>query len=284
MPALDELWPMTKTWLALTMKRFLKALPYLAALLFGLKGIGVDPIAPGPDVDFSWGEGLRHGRQGLVLSTDKGDLNCFLQMKVRSRDARGFSAELSDGTPLQVRADAYRGAEAWRIIVSGPSPSAQRTKFTWPAGLEVFLALPDQRLTSEMVEDWRIYLDKDQYDSKGRELRRTLWNGFSILLLGVLLVSAFKREKPPEQSSFTAEVCIGRIIDGIESSSEEETARIKKFLSDVVLEGASVREALEATGLSQKAQQAFFFKAKRAFLDRLNFLIERLSFFRERFP
>ena len=261
-----------------SVRRLLRALPVLAAALFGLQQIGVDPVAPGLDLDFAWRSRSVQGQPALALSSDSGNQVCWIRLRLRCDEAResGFTAQLSDGTPLAASSLRSSDGKAWLIEISKAN-APPKAKFEWPSGTEIYLMHP-RSLPGAVINDWEVYIAGGKSDSRARENWRRMWFVISLLLLGGIAAGAFLKEEAQARPAPTPELFIAMAIEGMEGSSQEETRKLQSLLKEVVLEGARAEDALTATGGGKR----LWFKARRQFLNRLDHVIETIQFYRRR--
>jgi hypothetical protein len=260
-----------------SLRRLLRALPVVAAALFGLQQIGVNPVAPGLDLDFAWRNRSVQGQPSLALSSDSGNQNCWIRLRLRCEDATGLTAQLSDGTPLTTSSRRSSDGKAWDVEIS-KAGAPRHAKFEWPSGTEIYLMHP-RSLPGAVVEDWEIYTASGKRDSRGRENWRRAWFVISLFLLGGIVAGAFLKEDAPPRPAPTPELFLAMAIEGMEGSSAEETKKLQWLLKEIVLEGARAEDALATIA---GGKRTLWFKARRQFLNRLDHLIETIQFYRRR--
>src|SRR5215213_9144171 len=247
------------------LRRLLTVFPAIAAVLFGLQQIGAYPIAPGMDLGFDWESRSVQNQRVLALSTDSGNLECWLGLRLRCKDAGGLTARLSDGTPLAVSSMPSINGKTWLVEISKADGSRQG-KFVWPSGTELFLMHDRESMQGAVIEDWEIHTASGKHDSKTRDLWRRAWSVLSLVLLIGIVVGIFLKENPPRPAP-TPELFIAMAIEGMEGSSAEETEKLQTLLKEVVLEGARAEDAL---GALAGGNRGLWFKARRQFLNRLD--------------
>jgi hypothetical protein len=143
----------------------------LGATLFGLDKIGVTPIAPGHDVGFQWGERPSPVGSQLVLTTDAGDLNCWVSLRIPANVAAKtpIKAKLSTGRELTVAA--MKDKDGWLVEIFDPAKDGSiRTKFLWPSGIELVVYSFGSADSSTTLLDWNVYLKDKESDSLSKAL------------------------------------------------------------------------------------------------------------------
>lgn len=259
-------------------RRFVKALPAIAAVLFGLDQVGGNPLTPQPDLGLEWESRAVQGQRVLALRADSGNLECWIWLQLRCRDAQGLTAKLSDGTPLAVSSTPSSDRGAWIVEIS-KAGGPRQAKFPWASGTELFLIHDRESMQGARIDDWEVHTASGKDDSKTREIWRRVWFGISLLLLLSVLAGAFVKEDKPPRPAPTPELFIAMAIEGIEGASAQETEKLQALLKDVVLEGARAEDALAAAA---GGNRRMWFKARRQFLNRLDHLIETIRFYRRR--
>lgn len=258
------------------LRRLLRAFPVAAAALFGLQQIGVNPVAPGLDLDFAWKSRSVQGQRVLALSSDSGTQNCWIRLRLRCEEPARLTAKLSNGTSLAVSSLPSGDGKTWFVELSRAG-EPQKTPFEWASGTEIYLMHP-RSMQGAGIEDWEVYAASGKSDSKTRDRWRQVWFGISLVLLAGILAGAFLKEDAPARPSPTPELFIAMAIEGMAGSSAEETKKLQALLKEVVLEGARAEDALAAFGGNRR----LWFKARRQFLDRLDHVIEAIQFYRRR--
>jgi hypothetical protein len=269
------------------MRKVVLALSAAAAILFGLDKIGVTPIAPGHDVGFKWSTHSEQGNRELILTTDAGDLKCWLQLKVRTEvdNANVFHAKLSTSEHELAIAAEPIDQHAWRLRIFEPSKGGRKqVKFDWPSGVSLIVYASANPGSDLALEEWEVYLKDKESDSASKATWRRNWFWISLSLVFVSVVGAVYGALPerPALQPFTSQVCVGEIITRIEGASKLETRRIRSVLQKVVLEKASVAEALDATGLQGIESKKLWFTARHHFMTRLEELIRELVTYQQR--
>ena len=257
------------------MRRAVTVLAGIAAVLLGLTHIGVTPLTPGPDFGFEWDNKILNSQRVLVLSVDHGDLVCWVNLRLRHHP-KEISAKLSDGTPLKIWPQTHNNGQFWIVEISKQGEQ-RRLKFAWPSGLDLIVSNEKESMQGVVIEDWQIYSEKEGQDSKEKALRRNIWSGISVILLGITLFGVFLKGaqnetddvKVVERPRFTPELCVMLVIDGIEVPDEE---KFQAILSKYVLEGVDPKDAL----VTIRDYQVWF-KARKQYLDRMTYLIKELQ-------
>lgn len=117
---------------------------------------------------------------------------------------------------------------------------------------------------------------------QGKMAQKLFWISLGLLFVFMAgaVYSAIPERAAPQP--FTSQVCIAEIITRIEGASELETKRMRSVLQKVVLEKASVAEALDATGLRGIESRKLWFTARHHFRTRLEELLRELGNCRQR--
>jgi len=260
------------------LRQLLKVFPAIAAALFGLQQIGAYPIAPGLDLGFDWESLTVKGQRVLALSSDSGNMECWIWLRLRCKEAGGITAKLSDETPLEVLTGRTSDGKTWNVEIfkkGGP----RQAKFLWASGTKLYLVHDRESMQGAAIEDWEIHTASGKHDSRTREIWRRTWFGLSLVLLAGIVAGTFLKKEAPPRLAPTPERFIAMAIEGMEGSSDEETEKLQTLLKEVVLEGARAEDALVAVA---GGNLVLWFKARRQFLDRLDHLLETILFYRRR--
>lgn len=252
----------------------------IATLLLGLDKSGITPVVDGSDVGFAWTtRPSSHGSE-LVLTSDAGDLNSWLLLHVRVSGAIGTSvkAALANGQALSVRAAQVSQDILSLEISDGKAGSMRGEKFKWAAGFAINVLFPGMPAPAVTLQDWTVYIENKQSDSLDRAKKRWWWHRISLGLAVVAAIGAVIAVLPKseEGAAFTLEFCVRALISGIEMPNKKATKRARKLLRRVLLERVPPKEAVSALGLSFAENSQVWFAARRAFLERLEWLIPAL--------
>ncbi|HEY8022616.1 MAG TPA: hypothetical protein VIH93_16030, partial [Thermoanaerobaculia bacterium] len=129
-------------------KRLAAVLAALAVVVLGFDKIGGVEVAPGPDLGFSCSAGPLPRGHTLSLATDKGDLRCFVRLRLRTLVAAPIpgrlGAHLSNGTPLRVWLRSSGSNSELALSIYSPGPAGG--KFLWPSGVYLRIVDPDHAL------------------------------------------------------------------------------------------------------------------------------------------
>src|SRR5690242_9353135 len=126
-----------------TLRWILMAMAVPAGVLFGVTRIGDTSISKGYDTGFTALVGSSPTK--LTLSTDTGDLMCWLRLRIPVQ-ASTPTAKLSTGTSLFVYPEAQDGTSEWiAIVADGQKPEE---KFKWPSGSNVVVYSTDSNPNS----------------------------------------------------------------------------------------------------------------------------------------
>jgi hypothetical protein len=253
----------------------------LAGMVWSLDKIGVTPIAPGTNVHFSYSLRRQSSQDWLVLKSDAGTQKCWIRLVITGafKTAPSLTAELATGKRL--RGQIYPiGRNLWAIdLFNTTADKRARPMFDWQSGDRIFVHL--QTSAPASLHYWTIYLDKGESDSLGKAIWRQQWFYISLFLLAISIAAGAysllkDHEKKTEQ--FTPQLCILQIVGDIETDNPDESAKIRKLLSRVLLTGGggTIKEVMSNLGIPPKEQPALWFKARSQFLGRLDYLIEHL--------
>lgn len=253
-----------------------------ALVVAGLTQIGGNPVSKGQNTHFaSWIDYSPKAR--LALSTDAGDLSCWLKIKVPANSQR-FSANLSTGAPLTVYTDSSEGPFQWiAIVADGPK---REEKFKWPSGSIVLVTSADGNSVSITPYDWSVFLSDKDSDSQSRaKWRRNLFIGSVILLSlglsgGVLEVHSKLQKEAP--APFIPQRAIQELIESTEGSSRQETKRKQQVLTKVLILRVPAKHALDTLPISYAEQRQLWFKTAPEFRARLDGLITELAGYLQR--
>jgi hypothetical protein len=259
-----------------TLRRILIALLAPATLLLGLSQLGGTPISKGYNTGFL-SKMEDSPRASLTLSTDVGDLTCWLRLRVPA-GTQTFSAKLSTGSPLGVYQDSLEGSHQWLAIVAdGQKP---QEKFKWPSGATVIVSCSEENPASLTLTDWRVFLSDKDYDSKERARWRRILFVVSAALLVLALIGGLLEgySKLTEKTPFlTSQRCIEDLISSTGGATTQETRWMRSILTKVLLEGVPVTDALAPLPLSDLKKKALWFKTRGLFRSRLERLILELN-------
>lgn len=249
-------------------------------LLVGVLGtafLGLDKVFP---IVSSHGVGLEATTDGdpasLLLTTDEGDLSCLLRLRLSTACVDSdFVAALSNGSKLAVKR--VEGDGSWIELSHGGGASPASEKFAWPSGVRLQISCPRVAVGGADLQDWYIYLADRPPDSKTRTGWRNIWFWVSLafFFMSLLGIAYGALEQKPEK--LTVVVIINAVVDSLEGRSKAETKKLRGALLKVKLEGASVRDALDAVGLGEYRQRGLWFNFHAQFLRRLRHLIGELG-------
>ena len=243
--------------------------------LITLTQLGGSPIYKGSDTGFD-ARPADGGSSKLALSTDSGDLQCLIKLRLPLR-SQSFSASLSGGTPLSVYQESVQDGNQW-VAISAEGPKREE-KFHWPSGATLYLTTTNG--VSFVPSDWRVYLANQPYDSKDRAIWRKIAVIFSLVFLCLSLtggiLEGLARAKEEPRPSFTHERCLNELIMGTEGASEAETEWMRSILRKVLLETMSVADALTPIPLNNVDKWQLWFRTRKQFRSRLKKLITDLN-------
>lgn len=258
-----------------SLRRILIALAAPAALLIGLTQLGGTPLFKGYDTGFGYAiESTSTPR--LALQTGTGDLTCWVRLKLPATSDPTF-ANLSTNAPLSFYRESVEGSDQWvAIVAEGQKPEE---KFKWPSGTTLFLSMKNG--SNVKVNDWRIFLSDQGFDSQGRATGRKIAFGASLLLLALALVGgafeAYAKLSEPSVT-FTHEACLKQLIESIEGDSKLETKWMHSTLTKVLLEGVKANDAVAPLPLKNFSQKrGFWFRTRNRFRDKLDWIIAELT-------
>jgi hypothetical protein len=250
-----------------------------ALILVGLHEIGGTSVSKGSETEFAWRENPSAGQ--LVLSADAGGtMNGWIRVKVPL--VQGKITASTESVPLFVKVTTGEDGGEWLEITK----SATEDFFDWRSGRDVIIQF-DPKPAQLTVEDWQVFPSAKSPDSKTWAQWRhglfivslVLWG---LVIIGAILEALDKYGAKPAQ--FTSQRCVEQMIDGFEGSDEKQSEQNRKFLRKLLLEGASVAEALAPLNLNKREQLAVLFRIRGPFLfklqshiDHLNRLSKRLS-------
>lgn len=257
-----------------TLRRLLIVLGTVALVLLGITQLGGTPIYKGYDTGFQATAG-NTPIPTFVLSTDVGDLTCWLRMRVPATSTP-VSAGLSNGTPLSVYHERLDGQDQWVAVVA--DGYKREEKFKWPSGTQLFLTL--KHGDNAALNDWRVYLSDKDFDSKDRATWRTIAFYFAAVCLVLGLVGtgleAYAKYEG-KGSTFTHERYLEQLILSVEGNDPRETEWMQSILKKVSLHGVSAEDAIAPLPLKEYQKQGIWFKARENFNRRLDWLIAELA-------
>jgi hypothetical protein len=156
-------------------------------------------------------------------------------------------------------------------ISKGPDPVV-REPFVWRAGLPILIVSlsPGIDLT---LEDWLVHASTQPSDSRAKARLRWHWTWLSWTLLALALtgtaVSAWRR---PEAPTATGRVLVQAIVKSVTGKTPEQTAQLRGFLQQILLESVPVQEALDGLKIPTTpawVRAQFVARARRVFLARI---------------
>jgi hypothetical protein len=256
------------------MRRIILVASAVAALLLGLEKIGVFHLLPPGDVNFrSSTERLPDGREALVMTSDAGDLSCWLQVVVRveGQTTQDFQASIASGEQIVVDVDVSGGPRRSLAISKAPNASL-REPFLWRSGLPIRLtpSAPGGKLT---LEDWVVHSSAQPSDSRDKSWWRTRWTWASWILLALAVLGAAVTAWPRTEPVLgTGHALVKAIVESVTSSSPEQSARLRTFLRQVLLESVGVQEALDGLAIPSSpawVRAQFVARARSVFLARI---------------
>jgi hypothetical protein len=242
-----------------------------AVILLGLHEIGGTSISKGSETGFLWQTRPSDGQ--LVLSADPGGtMNCWIRMKVPLVQSKITAS--TESIPLFVKVTTDQSGE-WVEITK----SATEDYFDWRSGRSVIVRF-EPKPAQLSVEDWQVFPSAKSPDSKtGAQWRRCLFIA-GLVLLALVFVGAILEalEKYGAKAApFTSQRCVEQMIDGFEGNDGQQSEQNRTFLRKLLLEGASVEEALAPLNLNRREQLAVLSRIKGPFVFKLQSHIDHLS-------
>lgn len=247
-----------------------------AAFLFNIDKTKL-PL-PGMGTDLNVRSDPRPGVAGerIVFRRDSGDLDCFLDLRVRTRGTvapASFRAFLSAGPALTT--ESKQDTDSWTIRLA--SLDKPNEKFRWPAGARIILLLDAPQPVNLVLGDWEVIPSTGPSDSLQKARWRDRWFWTSL----VLLVLAFVNYVSPTKEAIeelTAEGCVRRIIIDVGSSQGDRHAQSKQaMLKLALLQGLDRATVLAKVRPSSAPGYTMWFQARREFRQRLTRLTADLS-------
>jgi hypothetical protein len=253
------------------MKRARTALASVAAVssvVFTMTHFGANPVAPGADLGIT--VAVNDTRNSIDVESDVGDISALLRLTVAPPSSDVYTAQLTNGTSLEVTAIANPGGRVLTIHKPGGIPTE---KFDWPSGVNVrVIRTPTPGVvTSVSVTNWEIFEKAGQSDTKSKAERRSGWYWVTSVLAAIACVAAVATPKEGGKGPQGARECVAELIEEIEVG--EDTLHVRTILRKRVIEHASYQEALAATGLPPARARALSIRALSYFSDRLEQLI-----------
>jgi hypothetical protein len=253
-------------------RRILLIMAAPALILAGLHEIGGTSISKGSETEFIWHANPSQGQ--LVLSADPGGtMNCWL--RVKAPPVKGKITASTESIPLFVKVTADESGDEWIEITK----TATEDYFDWRSGRDVIIQI-DPKPAQLSVEDWQVFPSAKAPDSKTWAQWRhglfvvslILW---ALVLVGAILEAVEKYGAKP--APFTSQRCVEQMIDGFEGNDDKQSEQNRKFLRKLLLEGASVEEALAPLNLNKREQLAMLLRIKGPFLFKLQSHLDHLS-------
>jgi len=257
-----------------TLRRILIVLSAPAGIIFGLSQLGGTHLYKGFNTGFTATNAMSQERR-LSLSTETGDLMCWVKLRLPV-SAQPVSARLSNSLPLAIYQDSIEGTDQWIAVVA--DGQKREEKFKWPSGTNVVLTFGNG--SNLALNDWRVYLSDQGFDSKDRaSRRRTIFIvAIMCLLLAILGAALEAKDKLKDDSvAFTHERCLEQLIKNIEGTTAKETTQMQSILTKVLLQRISADDAIAPLALKQYQKHQLWFKARDQFSRRLAWLIVELT-------
>lgn len=257
-----------------TIRRVLIVLAAPAGILLGLTQLGGTPLHKGFHTGFAATTVLSQGPQ-LSLSTETGDLTCWMKLNVPA-SVQPVSARLSNSLPLTIYQESTNGADQWIAVVA--DGQKREEKFTWPSGTQVVLTFANG--SNLALNDWRVYLSDQGFDSKDRATwRRRAFRVALVCLLFAIIggILEAKDKLKDGSAAFTHERCLEQLIKSIEGTNEKESAQMQSILTKVLLQRISAADAIAPLPLKQYQKHRLWFKARDQFSRRLEWLIVEMT-------
>jgi hypothetical protein len=256
-----------------TLRVILIAMTAPALLLLGLHQIGSTPLSKGYATGFAWRADPAHGE--LILSAQPdGSMTCWIKLKVPINQGK-VTAKTEGGAPLLVKTTPANLHDEWLEITK----SATEDFFEWPSGRRVIVQFVPEPHTLT-IDDWLAYLNNRSPDSKSWSRWRRVLFIFGFVLLfaaivgSVLQVLEARRAKKP---SFAPQNCVEQMIASFEGRNADESDQNRMFLRKLLLEEASIEEAMAPLNLSRRRQVEFLARINAPFRFRLDSHVDYLK-------
>jgi len=255
-----------------TIRRLLLVMAAPALILAGLHEIGGTSISKGSETEFIWHANASQGQ--LILSADPGGtMNCWIRVRVPAVLAKVSAS--TESIPLFAKVTTEESGGEWIEITKTSSEDF----FDWRSGRDVILQF-DPKPGKLSVEDWQVFPSTKAPDSKMWAQWRHALFFVSLILWALVLVGGilealekYGAKAPP----FTSQRCVEQMIEGFEGSDEKQSEQNRKFLRKLLLEEASVEEALAPLKLNKREQLALLLRIKDQFHIQLQSHIDHLS-------
>lgn len=258
-----------------TLRLLLMVLAAPAAVLLGMHELGGTPISKGYETGFS---SHLESSSHLVLSADpEGNMTCWLRLKLPSAMS-SIRATTSGNVPLRVTPGIASGKFQWVSVTK--DSMVPEDKFEWLSGATVSLDFSGNSTEPIEVADWFLYPNNKSYDSRQRARWRHVLFWASLVLLALAIsggvlegVDKYREKREP----FSPQLCLQKLIHGIDGDNAEESQQMRLTLEKVLVEGATVQEAIAPLRLSPHQAQIFWLKTGGRFRSKLRFLITELD-------
>jgi hypothetical protein len=263
----------------------------LATALLGLEKVGLFEVMPGGDVRFSWSASTAPASQTVTMRSDAGDLSCWLELQVPhdASDGPAYAATLG-GEALAI-ATSPPSSGLVRLEISKPGAPA-KTKFTWNAGMPLVLTHAGPRVRPLELHDWIVHQEKGRHDSAGNARQRRAWTVLSWLalvvsLVGVVFTASARASEPTATPAELVRRIVGVTVDGVVGKDDAETKGIRSYLRQVVLEGITAAEAMNALKIPLTptyVRLGFHARATSLFKARITLVNDELNTFVAKLP
>jgi hypothetical protein len=262
-------------------RKFILLISAIAAVILGLERIGVFRFIPEGDVHFESQSLLNPAR--LVLSNDAGDLNCWLRLVIRAPTAKPIAPSLINwsGDNLAIAARSL-GTGRYELLLSKHPTPPTSTPFVWHTGVPLEITLNDAGAAPMLLEDWELFRTDHESDSHQKALQRWWWTRISwgLLVLSLFGTAITVWQEKEDREVITTRTLVKTIIVNIEGHTREETRKIRRFLTQILLLEFSVAEALDAAqlaGSNKIVRGSFQSRATSLFVQRVALVRQELD-------
>jgi len=256
------------------MRRILLVVSAVATVVLGLEKVGAYQIVPGGDLHLQSQPLAGAARPGLSLRNDAGNLTCWIRLVVRAdRGQPTFGVPSWSGDPLTIVPRAL-GANLHEVKISKQPNPPDGVPFLWRAGLPLDLETLGSPGVPITLEDWVVFPNNQPSDTRAKAQRRWWWTRISwgllvLSLIGTVLTALKEKE---ERETVTTLTLVRTIIISIEGQSQEETKKVRVFLTKVLLQDTPIAEALTSVGVPENDKVTrfrFLARATSLFLERI---------------
>jgi hypothetical protein len=210
----------------------------------------------------------------ILTAQPGGNMTCWLRLKVPENQGT-VTAKTEGGASLLVKITPANRHDEWLEITK----DAAGGFFEWPSGRRVIVQFVP-RPSALSIDDWQAFLNNKSSDSKSwSRSRRILFIVGLVLLIPAIVGTVLQglEARRGKILPFTHQSCVEQMIASFEGRNSDESDQCRMFLRKLLLEDASIEEALAPLNLSRARKMAFLYRINGPFRFRLDSHVEYLK-------